>query len=156
MAKLSPCPKNRNWLTVYLTVHDAQKALDFYTKVFGFKKKEALRDAHSERIHYAIMTYKDYDIMMGPDVAFGGRTGSVPPYLTQTHSPINMYMYVEDVDAMYSNCIENNVEIITPLQQMFWGDRMFKCKDPQGYNWNFATCVAKIDLSKCPIKIYEE
>jgi len=156
MPKRSVCPKNRNWLSPYITVHDAQKAMDFYVNVFGFKKKEILREATSNRILYAIISYNDFDIMMGPDVAFSGRSGSLPPYLTQTHSPVIFYVYVDDVDLMYENLVNSGIEIINPIQDVFWGDRMFKCVDPEGYYWDFATRIASPDVNKAPLDLYFE
>jgi uncharacterized glyoxalase superfamily protein PhnB len=33
---------------------------------------------------------------------------------------------------------------------MFWGDRMVRLRDPDGYLWSFATKVGEFDPSKMP------
>ena len=50
---------------------DADRALDFYARAFGFAKKEAMPGPDGKTMH-AEMTYKDAVVMFGPEGTFGG------------------------------------------------------------------------------------
>jgi len=56
-------------------------------------------------------------------------------------SPVVIYLYLEDVDAVVQRATGAGAQILTPLQDQFWGDRMARIVDPSGHVWNVASRV---------------
>ena len=54
-------------------------------------------------------------------------------------SHAGLYLYVEDVDALFRRALEAGAKEFQPVQDMFWGDRVGKFTDPSGYLWGVAT-----------------
>jgi uncharacterized glyoxalase superfamily protein PhnB len=57
--------------------------------------------------------------------------------------PVEIYLEVEDVDALHKRLAKNGVAISEPLTMQWWGDRTFKVLDPNGYEIWFYTHVAE-------------
>ena len=57
--------------------------------------------------------------------------------------PVEIYLEVEDVDALHKRLAKNGVTISDPLTMQWWGDRTFKVLDPNGYEIWFYTNVAE-------------
>jgi uncharacterized glyoxalase superfamily protein PhnB len=58
---------------------------------------------------------------------------------------VELYLYVEDVDAAYRRAVAAGAKAVMPVQEMFWGDRMGSLEDPFGHRWSMATRIK--DLS---------
>jgi uncharacterized glyoxalase superfamily protein PhnB len=135
------------WLSPYLTVKDADAALDFYQRAFGFVKRMAMPGPDGKTGH-AEMNYRDAVIMMGPEMGPGGDCKA--PATLGINSPVHLFVYCEDVDALFARATAAGARAVLPPQDMFWGDRMCKLSDPDGHVWNFATNVADFDPAKVP------
>ena len=57
--------------------------------------------------------------------------------------PVEIYMEVGDVDALYNRLKRNGVAVSDALTLQWWGDRTFKVLDPNGYEIWFYTHVAE-------------
>jgi PhnB protein len=57
--------------------------------------------------------------------------------------PVEIYLEVEDVDALHQRLTKNGVTISDPLTMQWWGDRTCKVLDPNGYEIWFYTHVAE-------------
>lgn len=55
--------------------------------------------------------------------------------------PISLHLYFPDADAAFQRALDAGAKIEMPLEDMFWGDRYGKVKDPFGYVWGIATRV---------------
>jgi PhnB protein len=54
-------------------------------------------------------------------------------------SPVSIFLYVEDVDAVFNRAVSAGAKTDQPLADMFWGDRYGKITDPFGHSWSLAT-----------------
>lgn len=137
----------------YLMVKDVDRAIDFYQKAFGFTlPQEPMRDQDGTASH-AEMRYNDCVIMVGKEGAYGfphraPRTSGIP-------SPISLYVYYPDIDAQYEHAIKNGATSLAAPEDMFWGDRMARLTDPDGYEWSIATQSnwlkdGKFECCSCP------
>jgi PhnB protein len=54
-------------------------------------------------------------------------------------SPVVIYLYLENVDAVIERAVAAGARILTPLADQFWGDRMARIIDPAGHVWNVAS-----------------
>jgi uncharacterized glyoxalase superfamily protein PhnB len=59
-------------------------------------------------------------------------------------SPVTIHLYVEDVDGFAARAVAAGAKITMPVQDMFWGDRYGKLKDPFGHVWSIATHVEDV------------
>jgi uncharacterized glyoxalase superfamily protein PhnB len=56
---------------------------------------------------------------------------------------VEVYLEVEDVDALHTRLQKKGVPIVDPLTLQWWGDRTFKVQDPNGYVVWFYTNVSQ-------------
>jgi len=58
-------------------------------------------------------------------------------------SPIGLWIYVEDADALFKRAIDAGATVapneMGQIQDQFWGDRCGTVVDPAGYHWTIAT-----------------
>lgn len=148
MSKRPPKQQGYPWLIPYLIVKDADAAIAFYQKAFGFETKMAMPMKDGKTGHVE-MLWKDTMIMFGP-VCESNEWPHKPPVMSKVTSPISLYVYCDDVDALYARAVAAGAKGIKPPQDQFYGDRNCVLEDPDEYWWNFATNVADFDPSKAP------
>jgi PhnB protein len=133
-------PEGYHTATPYLVAKDAGAAIEFYKKAFG--AKEVMRIAAPDgRIGHAEITIGDSRIMLSdeyPDM------GARSPH-TLGGSPVSIYLYVEEVDAVAGRAVAAGAKLLRPVEDKFYGDRSGSLEDPFGHTWHVAT--HKEDLS---------
>jgi uncharacterized glyoxalase superfamily protein PhnB len=149
MSKRPARPPGSPWLSPYLVVKDADAALDFYQRAFGFEKRLAMPGPDG-RTKHAEMTWQDALIMFGPEGTGPDGCPTRTPVTSGVASPMGLYLYCNDVDALFKRATAAGAKGDAPPQDMFWGDRICKLTDLDGYSWCFATNVADFDPSKAP------
>ncbi|MES2204407.1 MAG: glyoxalase/bleomycin resistance/extradiol dioxygenase family protein [Pseudomonadota bacterium] len=135
-----PRQPNMSWIVPYLSVMDVEKAVSIYRDVFGFEVLETSTHGQDKVVH-AELRYHDIVIMCGdigmckPDVK--------TPMMGGCSSPVTLYVYCEDVDTLYAKVKAQGLEIVYEIEDQFWGDRMFACKDLDGHAWSFGMHITK-------------
>jgi PhnB protein len=131
---VSPIPEGYHSLTTYLAVDDAARAIDFYQRAFGATERMRM-DGPEGTIAHAELQMGDSVLMLSdpmpqstykPPKELGGPSGGV-------------FMYVEDVDALFKQALDAGATELTPLTDAFWGDRFATLADPFGHEWQVAT-----------------
>lgn len=139
MANVKPIPEGYHSVTPYLSIKGAAAAIDYYKQVFG--ATELFRMAGPDgKIGHAEIKIGDSPIMLAdefPEMEF------VSPK-TLGGSPVGLMIYVDDVDAMYTQAINAGAQEIKPLQNQFYGDRSGTLKDPFGHVWTVATHIEDV------------
>lgn len=146
MSARPPKPANMPWLTPALTVQDADRAVAFYEKAFGFEKRFALPGPDGRTLH-AEVAWRDALIMVGPECP---QHPCKSPATSGARPADVFYIYCDDVDALYQRAVAAGAKTEEAPQEMFWGDRVCTLIDPDGYRWSFATNVADFDPTKVP------
>lgn len=132
--KVLPIPAGYHTVTPYLTCGDAARAIAFYKRAFG--AKETFRMAGPDgRVMHAEIQVGDSRIMLTDEMPEQGAKS--PAALGG--SPASIFLYVRNVDAAFAKAKAAGATIATPLQNMFWGDRYGRLRDPFGYEWQMAT-----------------
>lgn len=132
-------PPDLNWITLYLTVQDVEKALDFYTKVFLFEIHQTVTNRQG-KIVFARIRYNGANIILGPHNAFKGETDyGFAPVESKALSPIGIYVYCSNLQERFEKARQAKVKILIEPEKRFWGDTLFRVEDPNGYIWTFAT-----------------
>jgi len=130
--RVKPIPDGFHSITPYLTVDNAKEAVDFYKRAFDAKETVRM-DGPDGKISHAELKIGD-SILMVSDGMPGART---PRALGGT--PVNIFLYVEDVDTVFNRARSAGAKVDAPLEDMFWGDRYGKLTDPFGHSWSVAT-----------------
>jgi uncharacterized glyoxalase superfamily protein PhnB len=112
-------PADFPWLIPYLTVQDADKALDFYVRAFGFEKRFTMPGPDGKTGH-AEVKYKDVVVMFGPECSAGGHPAKAPAS-SGVSPPVGLFVYCEDVDAMCRRAEAAGARVQKPPADMFWG-----------------------------------
>jgi uncharacterized glyoxalase superfamily protein PhnB len=121
-------------------------ALDFYERAFGAQLVgNVARGPEELGVMHAMLKIGDSCFMLA-DAMPGG-----PEYGPEDTVSSGLWLYVEDCDSVFSHAATAGAEVVQPLQDMFWGDRMGKLRDPFGHVWTVATCqyvVGEAEMKK--------
>lgn len=127
-------PAGHHTVTPYLAIKNAVQALDFYKKAFGATEVNKLIMPDG-RLGHAEIRLGDSIIMMADEFPeYGGKS---PQTLGGT--PVNIHLYVEDVDAFFKNAVAAGAKERKPIKDQFYGDRSGQLEDPYGHLWWVAT-----------------
>jgi PhnB protein len=140
-----PIPPGYHTVTPYLIIQDAAKAIEFYKKAFG--ATELLRlPAPDGKLMHAEIKIGDSVVMLADEHPQMGYSG--PKALGGT--PVSILLYVENVDARFSQALAAGAKEMRPVQDQFYGDRSGTLTDPFGHVWTIGTHVE--DLSEAEIQ----
>jgi PhnB protein len=138
--KVNYIPKGFHTATPYLIAKDAAAAMEFYKKAFGATELERITDQNGAVRHGEFKIgdspfmitdeHPDYPAWQGP-ISRGG-------------SPVHIYLYVEDVDAVFKQAISCGATELLPVQNQFYGDRSGGLTDPFGHVWYIATHIEEV------------
>jgi len=126
--------KPKGWQTVipYFLVEDCSAMIDFLVKTFNADVIEKMTMPDG-KINHAEVRSGDSVVMMGF------------PQEEHRLSKVMLYVYVQDVDAVFNRAIEAGGISVRDPQDMFYGDRSGGVKDPFGNEWWISTHIE--DLS---------
>ena len=139
-SKVKPIPDGFHTATPYLIAKNAAGAIEFYKKAFGATELEIIADA-SGAIRHGEFKIGDSPFMI---------TDESPDYpawlspLSRGGTPVHIYLYVEDADAVFNRAIEAGAKELLPVQDQFYGDRSGGLTDPFGHVWYIATRIAEV------------
>ncbi len=136
---VKPIPEGYHTATPYLIVKDAASAIEFYKKAFG--ATELMRMAGpSGKVMHAEIKIGNSPIMLADEVPEMGFRS--PQALGG--SPVSILLYVEDVDAVFSQAVAAGAKVERPVKDQFYGDRSGGVTDPFGHVWHIATHIEDV------------
>lgn len=142
-------PANANMLTPYLTVADADRAVDWYARAFGFAVGgHPMKDPQGRTVHAELYLAGRSIAMVAPEGAWGSPDRT--PKNAGMKLPLNFYVYCADVNALHASAKAAGAVVERAPEDQFWGDRTVMLVDPDGYRWMFAQKVGEFDPSKMP------
>ncbi len=121
-----------------LFVSSPEKAIEFYTKAFGFIQI-GIPHIEDGKILHAEMSYLSLKIAVTRE-GIAGMTGKTPKN-SKTECPMVLYLYCHDVESHFQNAKNLGAKILKQLEDTFWGDRMYDVEDLDGYRWTFASKI---------------
>jgi uncharacterized glyoxalase superfamily protein PhnB len=116
---------------------DPKAALKFLEAAFGFELVMLLEDADGTLVH-SEMRFGNAAVMIGYEwsdeykspVSIGGKN-------TQT-----VHIKIEtDVDAHCARARAAGFEVLAEPETQFYGDRTYRCRDPEGHIWTISQTV---------------
>jgi PhnB protein len=139
-SRVSYIPAGYHTATPYLITMDAAAAVEFYKKAFGAIELERIAD-ESGAIRHIEFKIGDSPFMMTeehpdfPDWQSPQSRGG---------SPVHIYLYVENVDAVFERAISCGAAELLPVKDQFYGDRSGGVTDPFGHVWYIATHIEDV------------
>ncbi len=116
-----------------LRVSDVERAREFYQKL-GFKQTFALWGHQNETV-LCFLQYGSHPLILGkltglpyPETAREKAIQQGPRGLG-----VKVAFNVPDLDLVYRLCQEEHCEIMMEPMEEVWGERIFTCLDPSGY-----------------------
>lgn len=132
-------PEGFTALTPYLALRDAAKAIDFYREALGAEELYRLPTPDG-RIAHAELQLRDARIMVSDEMpGWDNRSAQ-----TLGGSPVGLFVYCEDVDALAKRFIAAGGEVVRPVEDQFYGDRTGTVRDPEGFTWTLAQHIEDV------------
>ena len=137
-------PEGYQTLTPSFVFKDARKAIEFYRKAFGAEERFVMPGPDGKGIMHAEVRIGSSIIMMGEE------NPQYPCKSAETMggSPISFYVYVDNVDEAFRTAVDAGAEVVMPVEDMFWGDRMGTVRDPFGYSWSLASHTRDLTMAE--------
>ncbi|WP_374763336.1 VOC family protein [Yunchengibacter salinarum] len=136
-------PADTALLSPYLTVDGAARAVDWYGDVLGFHPLHRL-ESPDGRLMHAELRLDGQTLMVSdawPEHGRSGPDGTNAP-------PVSLMLYVPDVDAAHARALGAGATELMAPDDMFWGDRMARFRDPFGHDWAVATHHRHVDAEE--------
>lgn len=112
-----------------LRYDDAQAAIDFLVKAFGFEASDVTEGENGDIVH-ALVGYDTGLAMLSSRREAGGEFDTGRAVL---------YVAVDDPDAHHERAAAAGAEIMTKLVDQPYGSREYAARDPEGNVWCFGT-----------------
>jgi PhnB protein len=128
-------PEGMNTITPHLWFNgNCKDAIDFYQRAFGAELMcPPAMDSEDKNVMHVMMRMGNSPIMMADAWPNGAESGP------KGYGTVGMWLYVEDCDALFDRAVKAGCEVIMPMMDAFWGDRMGKVMDKFGHSWAIAT-----------------
>ena len=134
MTNMQAVPTGHHTVTPYLAIRNAAAGLEFYKNAFGAIESYRLTMPDG-RVGHAEIRLGDSIIMLADEFPeYGGKAPE-----TLGGSPVNLHLYVEDVDAFFTRALAAGAKERKPIMDQFYGDRSGQLEDPFGHLWWVAT-----------------
>ncbi len=143
--KVSPIPEGHHTATPNLVLKDAAAAIAFYEKALGAKELMRMPGPDGKSIWHAEIRIGNSIVYLNDEMPTGPVRAPGPSH----QATCSIVLYVPDCDALYQRAVNAGATGLTPVADMFWGDRMGTVTDPFGYSWMIATHVK--DLSEAEL-----
>jgi PhnB protein len=133
---VKPIPDGYHSVTPQLNVKNAAKLIDFMKQAFGAEERMRMPGPGGALMH-AEVKIGDSIVMMSDAVREAPMPGSI-------------FLYVEDVDAVYQRALRAGATSVMEPTNMFWGDRFASVKDGFGNQWGIATHKEDVPPEEMP------
>jgi uncharacterized glyoxalase superfamily protein PhnB len=123
-----------------IVYQDPKAALRWLEDAFGFELFMLLEDGDGNLVH-SEMRFGNAAVMVGSEWSDDYKSPmSLDGKNTQT-----LHIHVDDdVDAHCERARRAGAEILTEPETQFYGDRTYRCRDPEGHIWTVSQTVREV------------
>jgi uncharacterized glyoxalase superfamily protein PhnB len=123
-----------------VSYRDPRAALAWLEKAFGFEVAMLIEDAQGNLAH-SEMRFGDALVMIGSEWS----ADYVSPASVGGKNTQSLHVQVTaDIDAHCERARAAGAEILMEPQDQFYGDRSYRCRDPEGHIWSIGQTVAAV------------
>jgi PhnB protein len=137
---VSPLPEHQQSVTVSLVCTPCADAIEFYKRAFGAEDYGTPMIGPDGNVAHAEIRIGNSVVMLADEWP-GGPTRS-PTNLGG--STAALFIYTDDVDALWRRAIEAGAEEVFPLELQFYGDKAGRVRDPFGHTWGLGQHVEDV------------
>ncbi|QDT07766.1 hypothetical protein K227x_61940 [Rubripirellula lacrimiformis] len=119
----------------YLSIADASKAVGFYSRVFGVDPY-LLLNMPDGRVMHCEFRIGNARFFISEELPEHGGT---PSPTRQGCTTVAIHLYVDDCDVMVQTMTDNGSTVLMAPEDVFWGERFARVRDPFGHEWGIAT-----------------
>lgn len=124
----------------YLSVDDADNAVEFYTHIFSVAPRILLNMPDGRVMHCEFCIGKTRFFLSQELPEHGG---TLSPKRLGAKS-VAIHLYVDDCDAMVEAMIEKGAMVLMEPTDVFWGERFARVRDPFGHEWGITTQLCEM------------
>ena len=135
-----PIPEHLNSVNASIVCTPCADAIDFYRRAFGAEEVGPRMTGPDGMIAHAQIRIGDTVVMLGDEWP-GGPT-QAPTSLGGTTAAL--FMYTDDVDAMWERALAAGAEVVFPLEVQFYGEKGGRVRDPFGHTWGISQRIEVI------------
>ena len=128
---VKPIPEGYHTITPFLVVPGAAKVIDFLKQTFDATERGRHLNPNGGIVH-AEVKVGDSIVMLGE------------PETRDKAMPITLYIYVQDVDAVYKRGMQAGATSLREPSDQFYGDRTAGLQDSAGNQWWIATHIEDV------------
>ncbi len=121
----------------YLSVTDATQAVSYYSRVFETEPFVAL-NMPDGRVMHCEFRLGDSRFFLSEELPEHGGT---PSPASTGATTVAIHLYVDDCDAMVAQMKSCDATVLMEPEDMFWGERFARVRDPFGHEWGIATLL---------------
>jgi PhnB protein len=136
MSKVKPIPDSSSVVIPMLVCRDVPTEIDFCKTTFGALELGSRPGPEGTVVH-ALLTIGGE--MMIIEAEWPTLASRAPQ--PDGSSPVVIFVYVEDVDAVIERAVAAGATILLPVKDQFWGDRTGRILDPSGHVWTISTRI---------------
>jgi PhnB protein len=136
MGSATPVPKGVPAVMPVLVCRDAAAEIDFCKATFQAVEL-VRRPGPDGGVAHAALTIGGAMVMLEGEWPTLASRAPQP----DGSSPVVLYVYVEDVDAVMERALAAGARVLLPVKDQFWGDRTGRIVDPAGHVWTISTRV---------------
>jgi uncharacterized glyoxalase superfamily protein PhnB len=131
-------------LSSALFYQDPKAAIAWLQKALGFELTLLLEDNKGDLAH-SQLSYGDGKVMVGHEWSGDHKSPrSVGGKNTQTvHIQLD-----NDLDGHCARARAAGAEIVAEPETQFYGDRTYRCRDPEGHIWTFSQTVKAVPIAE--------
>ena len=136
MSNVKSIPTDSSVVIPMLVCRDVAAEIDFCKTTFGAGEL-GNRPGPDGTTAHALMTINGSMIIIEAEWPTVASQAPSP----NGSSPVVIFVYVENVDAVVACAVNAGARILLPIKNQFWGDRTARILDPAGHVWTIATRI---------------
>ena len=123
-----------------LFYQDPRAAIEWLQKVFGFELTMLLEDADGGVAH-SQLSFGDSVVMIGAEWSQDHKS---PKSLGGKNTQTVSLQIDGDIEAHCARARAAGADIHAEPETQFYGDRTYRCRDPEGHIWNVSQTVVAV------------
>ena len=136
----SAVPAHLRTVTPSIVCSPCADAIEFYKEAFGAEETAPRMTGPDGSVGHAEIRIGDSVIMLGDEWPDGPTQSPT----TLGGSTAALFIYTDDVDALWKRAIDAGAEEVFPLELQFYGDKSGRVRDPFGHTWGLGQHVEDV------------
>ena len=136
----SAVPAHLRTVTPSIVCTPCADAIEFYKEAFGAEETAPRMTGPDGSVGHAEIRIGDSVIRLGDEWPDGPTQSPT----TLGGSTAALFIYTDDVDALWKRAIDAGAEEVFPLELQFYGDKSGRVRDPFGHTWGLGQHVEDV------------